>query len=176
MKDSHRLFFALWPPAEVAAALYRQAEDLHDRWGGRVMRQDTLHLTLAFLGNVTTADLPAISAVADGVAAAAFDLKLIHLSYWAHNAIVHAGCSPSPGLDHLARTLRQACVDNGFLETAEGFSPHLTLLRKASPGSDLPEIGTITWPVESFVLVESRPDQDGAHYRVLGRWNLGHGT
>ena len=173
MKPARRLFFALWPPAGLATALHAGAAELQLRWGGRVMRGDTLHLTLAVLGQVAEADLAALSALAAGIAAENFHLHITQMAYWEHNRIVYAGFAPNPGLDRLAARLRQACVDNGFLEAAAGFFPHLTLLRQAIPGGDLPQLPPLSWPVDDFVLVDSRPDADGAHYEVLGRWNLG---
>src|SRR5690606_7323542 len=47
-----RVFFALWPDARTAAVLSGWAQDAHAMCGGRIMRPDTLHLTLAFLGMV----------------------------------------------------------------------------------------------------------------------------
>lgn len=172
MKDSRRLFFALWPPGDLAARLYRDSGEIQARWGGRLMRPDTLHLTLAFLGDVANPDLPALLRLAEQIEAEAFELHLAGLAYWAHNGIVHAGLVPSPGLERLAFALRRACQKSGFLESASGFTPHLTLIRKATPGGDLPDLPPLGWRVDAFVLVESRPDQDGAHYEVLGRWKL----
>ena len=45
-----RLFFAYWPSAETAQALMDWVRRAHALYGGRMMRSDTLHLTLAFLG------------------------------------------------------------------------------------------------------------------------------
>lgn len=131
MSKTRRLFFALWPPAAVAAALHGRAADLQARWGGRVMRADTLHLTLAFLGPVAEADLADVHALAAGIAAEEFPLHFTQMAYWEHNQLVYGGLGPSPGLDLLAARLRQACVDNGFLDAGERFFPHVTLLRRA---------------------------------------------
>src|SRR3546814_10607201 len=45
-----RLFFALWPGPALAATLAHWAAQAQAACGGRAMRPDTLHLTLAFLG------------------------------------------------------------------------------------------------------------------------------
>ena len=47
-----RLFFALWPPLEVAEQLAGVARAVAQQFGGKPTRQETLHLTLAFLGEV----------------------------------------------------------------------------------------------------------------------------
>ena len=58
-----RLFFALWPSPPLAASLAGWAQQARLTCGGRAMRTETLHLTLAFLG-------PVDAALADELAAA----------------------------------------------------------------------------------------------------------
>ena len=56
--DRIRLFCALQLPAEVRAALAAWGErTLH---GGRLVREDDLHVTLAFLGHRPAGEVPAI--------------------------------------------------------------------------------------------------------------------
>lgn len=55
--DTLRLFFALWPDAATGDALSRTGKLLHQHWGGRLMRADTLHITLAFLGRTPVEQL-----------------------------------------------------------------------------------------------------------------------
>ena len=59
-----RLFFALWPPAETAAALARWAKGLE----GRAIPAEKIHLTLAFLGGVAPDRAANRSAMADPAA------------------------------------------------------------------------------------------------------------
>ena len=47
-----RLFYALWPAPTLANSLVSWAEQARPATGGRIMRTETLHLTLAFLGNI----------------------------------------------------------------------------------------------------------------------------
>lgn len=47
-----RLFYALWPAPTLATSLASWAEQACPATGGRIMRTETLHLTLAFLGNI----------------------------------------------------------------------------------------------------------------------------
>ena len=72
-----RLFFALWPDAPAAAALYRVAAESREACGGRLMRPETLHLTLAYLGRVADRCLPSVLAAG---AAAAGDAPTVNLS------------------------------------------------------------------------------------------------
>src|SRR5690606_31860920 len=57
-----RLFFALWPGPALAATLADWAAQAQAACGGRAMRPDTLHLTLAFLGAVDAERAAALAA------------------------------------------------------------------------------------------------------------------
>ncbi len=55
-----RLFFAVWPPLAVAEALAAWARRLQRETGGRAVAAKNIHLTLAFLGEVSEERLPAL--------------------------------------------------------------------------------------------------------------------
>lgn len=65
-----RLFVALGPPAEVRAALAEWAGKVSDDLAAmRVLRPESLHVTLCFLGELELAEVPALSAAIEEVAA-----------------------------------------------------------------------------------------------------------
>ena len=66
---TQRLFFALWPDDATRDALDRTGKWLHRHWGGRRMRADTLHLTLAFLGDTPAAARDAFLPMIDAIRA-----------------------------------------------------------------------------------------------------------
>jgi len=170
--DTLRLFFALWPDDATRAALNRSGQWLHQHWGGRRMRADTLHLTLAFLGSTPAAHLDALVACADTVQSHAFELILDQAGYWRHNRIGWLGASeaPPPHLD-LVGALNTALQAAGFPVDARQHVPHVTLLRNTA-GGEIPVCEPIRWPVSEFVLVKSITEPDGAHYEVIRRWSL----
>lgn len=170
---AQRLFFALWPPAEVARALHAAARQAHAACGGRLIRRETLHITLAFLGDVATARLGAAEAAAAAVAAAAFVLEVDRLAYWRHNRIVWAGCSAPPAaLERLAGGLARHLREAGFSLEERRFAAHATLLRNATNAA-LPALdAAIRWPVTDFALVASHAGAEGSRYEVLRRWPL----
>lgn len=171
---SRRLFLALWPDEAVAAALEAASLEAHRLWGGRRMRRDTLHLTLAFIGDVPEARLPGLVDALGAVAGEAFLLHLDQLGYWRHNRIVWAGCTERPAaLDRLVADLRGSLAALGLPADATPFVPHVSLLRKASQATASPALGPIEWPVAGFVLMESCRSEAGAHYRRLAGWRLG---
>lgn len=168
-----RLFFALWPGAATSAALHVRGRTLRTACGGRVMRRDTMHLTLAFLGDVAVSRLGALEAVAQSMQCERFVLEIDRLGSWRGNRILWAGCARTPtALQALADGLGARLLAAGFELEARAFNPHITLVRNALRSPPHTEIAPLHWAVASFALVVSERNADGAHYRVLGRWPL----
>ena len=171
--DSLRLFFALWPDDETRDALFRTGKWLHKHWGGRLMRRDTLHITLAFLGSTPAEQLDVLIACADSVQASAFELNLDQAGYWRHNRIGWLGVTETPPQHlELVVALNRALLAAGFPVDTRPHVPHVTLLRK-SIGGEVPACEPVRWPIGDFVLVKSITESDGAHYEVIRRWPLG---
>lgn len=173
--ESRRLFFALWPDDAVAAWLHKAAQTAHGACGGRLMRRETLHVTLAFLGDVPQSRTATAAAAATAVAAAtaSFTLELDRLGYWTHNRILWAGCANVPtALSGLADNLAQGLRAAGFALETRPFAVHATLLRDARCGTAVPPLAAILWPITDFALVASSRGADGSRYEVLERWPL----
>ena len=168
-----RLFFALWPDDASRDALNRTGKWLHQHWGGRRMRADTVHITLAFLGDTLADRLDDLVACADAARTDAYELVLDQAGYWRHNRIGWLGASETPSQHvELVRSLNGALQRAGFPVDARPHVPHVTLLRN-SRGGEVPACTTVRWPISEFVLVKSVIGPDGAHYEVIGRWPLG---
>lgn len=174
-----RVFFALWPPAEVADRLAAIAAEAAARLGGRATRRDTIHLTLAFLGDVPESRLAELGDVAASVRGAAFDLSLDHLCFWQHNHLLWAGGETPAALNALHGALRKALADNGFKVDGEGrgFAPHVTLVRKLPPSCGLAAgqtaaLPTLAWSCQRFFLVRSRLSSSGSDYLILRDFSL----
>lgn len=169
-----RLFFALWPDAAQRIALAAWQTALHAQCGGRVMRPEGLHVTLAFLGEVEEARLEALQLAAQEVVAQPSVLTLDGARYWGHNHIVYAAAREDPPkLLQLASGLQQNLLRHGFRLDAGHFQAHVTLLRNARCGAaPLPALASVRWPVNEFALVRSVLDAQGSHYEVLARFPL----
>ncbi|MBI4999146.1 MAG: RNA 2',3'-cyclic phosphodiesterase [Rhodocyclales bacterium] len=173
-----RCFFALWPDAALAEALHALGKAVHADCGGRLMRRDTLHLTLAFLGDLPSDRVGEAMRVADAIAAEPFDLTLDRLGYWKHNRILwaggvpHAGHSMSPRLTFLADALGAGLREAGFSLDARSFAAHVTLLRDARCAGKPLMPQPFAWQVRDFVLAESKPSREGARYEIVARWPL----
>lgn len=173
--ERRRVFFALWPDETALERLDQAGRQLHALGGGRRMRRETLHITLAFIGEVPADRIERLRQAAERVVAPVFALRLDRLECWRHKRIAWVGCSEPPlELLTLVGQLFEGLAEVGLpLESAE-FTAHLTLLRNVHCGrcAPLPELQPINWPVTEFVLVESKLAPDGAHYSVIDRWRL----
>jgi 2'-5' RNA ligase len=169
-----RLFFALWPPEPAARSLHAWAEAAHAQTGGRVTRAATIHLTLAFLGDVAGDRVAPVIDCGRRVRGSAFDLKLDEGRWWEHNRIVWAGprAMPEP-LRDLAAQLDHHLQAGGFRTEKREFKAHLSLVRRASGGNALPPFEPVEWRAGEFVLVRSALTPAGPAYTTLSRFSLG---
>ncbi len=174
------MFFALWPDPSLAGRLAELAGNCAGQFGGRASRRETLHLTLAFVGNVGLDKLDVLRRAGDNVAASAFCLHLDHLGYWAHNRILWAACDRAEGLagsglGSLVRSLQQSLREQEIVVAggSRHFLPHLTLVRKVvADAPELPVFSPLEWPCHRFLLVRSRLSPAGAAYEILAEWPL----
>lgn len=182
------VFFALWPDEGCAGRLHAIAERLALRFAGRAMAKETLHLTLAFVGNVNPGRLPELLDLGREVAAeirslapAAPESGLIlldRLGCWPRKRILWMGSDHPPSTPGvLAELLAVKLRARGYALPLRSFAPHVTLVRKpkiipAASALDALKFPALGWPYDSFVLVRSRPSSSGAAYERLGSWAL----
>jgi len=166
-----RLFLALTPPDGLRARLGKLAELAQAHCGGRRVPEESLHLTLAFLG-----EQPAERAktLGDWLRQQAVRPGSWHLDRWGHfqrPGIVWVGSSrPTTALQTLQGELWTGLEALGVKGRPERFIPHITLLRKATrpPGPELPCI-EMPWVYTRVELIHSVVTQQGSHYRTLAR-------
>lgn len=167
------LFFALWLPPKCASQLHTLAGGVVGRSGGRLMREDSLHLTLAFLGDVPEKRVGALQELADGLSLPRVPVRLDRIGFWQHNHILWAGSNePAPALTALADQLQATLREAGFLEETRAFMPHVTLLRKLLHPGKLPTMPVQEWEAEEFALVRSWRSDRGSAYETVARWPL----
>ncbi|TAH41650.1 MAG: RNA 2',3'-cyclic phosphodiesterase [Betaproteobacteria bacterium] len=171
--DRQRVFFALWPEARVADALHASARRIHARTGGRLMRRDSLHLTLAFLGEQTAERVGVLQNLAASVQGEVFELDLSRAGAWQRGRIVWGGPEVMPpALAALAERLADALRAQGFEVERRPFAAHVTLVRNGlqPPPHDIEPV--VHWHVGDFALMRSNPGAEAARYEVIGRWPL----
>jgi 2'-5' RNA ligase len=172
-QDRARAFFALWPDAPAAEALERHAIRLSREVDGRCMRPETLHLTLAFLGDLPEARLASLVAAPPPAFVPAFPLCLDRVGVWPHNGIGWAAPTvpPSPLLE-FQRSLAGWLRERGFDPDPRPFRPHVTLVRHAARSREGVGIAPVEWTARAFVLVRSLRGPTGAAYLTLSRVDL----
>ena len=123
-----RLFIAIQFPDQVRKALIDTMTDLREQGvSGNFSRTENLHLTLAFLGEVGSAER--ICRAMDQVTGAPFRLTLdgggsFGNLYW-------AGLKESPELADYVKRLRKKLRDEDIWYDPKAFRPHITIIRKA---------------------------------------------
>lgn len=171
--DRERLFFALWPARQTAMALHALACRQAVGTGGRVTRMDSIHLTVAFLGDVPVGRIEALRSPPSDLAAPTFTMVLDQVGHWVRNGIVWAGPSQVPeALSALHARLSDWVVSQGIALDTRPFRPHVTLLRKAARGELAEFRAPIEWPVTEYVLVRSGRRADGSRYETIARFPL----
>jgi len=168
-----RLFFALWPPPTTVAALAAWAQEAQILAGGRLTRPESIHLTLAFLGELAEARVEDAIRAARSVRGARHALPIERAKVWTHNGVGWVGPERTPrALTHLTDSLRERLLAEGFAIESRPFSAHVTLLRNAGKPSRLPPIPAVEWPVDEFTLVRSQLSRKGSSYEILARFGL----
>lgn len=168
--ERRRVFFALWPDDATRSAMSRATRRAVQVCGGRPIAKDRLHLTVAFLGDITPARLELARAVPP-IAVGPFDLTLDAVGVWPESRILwFAPMAPPEVLGELEAALWDALVERGFDAADRIYRPHVTLARRARPVEE--EVVPVVWPVKDLALVESFTDGQSVHYEVLERWPL----
>lgn len=173
VRETARVFFALWPDERVRAQLDQAAARLHKLRGGRRTRAETIHLTLLFVGDVPRERLPQLQACAAGIEVPAFEVAFDQAECWQRNRIAFLTASKPPeALLMLVDGLERALVQAGIPFDRRPYKAHITLVRNADCRKTNAATDPIFWPARDFVLVESSLTREGARYAQLGRYPL----
>ncbi|KMV35064.1 RNA 2',3'-cyclic phosphodiesterase [Franconibacter pulveris] len=174
MSESKRLFFALEIPGDVQQHIVRWRAEQFPVEAGRPIAAANLHITLAFLGDVSEEKQRILAAQASRIAQPGFQLRLDDAGHWPRSRVVWLGPRQAPrGLLQLANLLRAQAARSGCAQSPQPFHPHVTLLRNAQHRVALPPPGFgWTFPVDAFVLYESLFEQGRTRYKPVDRWLL----
>lgn len=148
MEDSrtrYRVFSAI--VVEISPQLRQVLSTLSGiGWPVRVVREDQLHVTLKFFGDVTRDQIATISRCQDTACAnhSEFGWRLQGLGAFPslkRISVVWAGAANGERLQSLAESLSTECEKAGFDSENRPFHPHLTLARvKFRPPAEVVEL------------------------------------
>ena len=199
--DTVRTFTAIELPSDLRArvaqhiaCLRHELPDVRASWS----REDNLHLTLKFLGNVPVADIPRVS---DAVASATKSVSSFEVTFsgcgtfpphgrpgvlWigAGSAGILPASSaqlPSPSeLDRLYKSIENGLAAAGFPRDSRPFHPHLTIARLRHPQGARPlaelhktlGFAPIEFEVSEVVVFKSELLKDGSKHTAISRHEL----
>ncbi|KFI23297.1 RNA 2',3'-cyclic phosphodiesterase [Nitrosococcus oceani] len=170
--ETQRLFFALWPGAEIREQVTQIAQRMLGK-RGKCVRSENLHLTLVFLGSTTEQQRACAEAVADTIEGMAFALRLEQIGYWSRPRVVWLAPREIPQpLIELVQQLNQGLTACGYQPEARPYRAHITLARKVAGYFPAREVAPLACPVEHFCLVRSVSYPGGVEYQVLRSWPL----
>ncbi|HFF8432493.1 RNA 2',3'-cyclic phosphodiesterase [Serratia marcescens] len=174
MSNSRRLFFALSLPDALQQQVIRWRAEAFAPEAGRPVAAANLHLTLAFLGEVTAQKELALRKLAGRIVQPGFSMRLDDLGHWPRPGVVWLGTRRAPrGLLQLAELLRSQAARSGCHQSALPFHPHITLLRAATQPVAIPP-ATPGWAfsANAFSLYESVFENGRTRYQHLEQWPL----
>ena len=172
MSEPKRLFFAIELPGDVQQQIVHWRAVSFPGDAGRPVAAANLHLTLAFLGEVSADKQRALSAMAGRIRQPGFTLTLDDAGQWLRSRVVWLGTRQPPrGVLQLANMLRAQAARSGCYQSPQPFHPHITLLRDARHAVPIPPPG-FSWAfaVNEFVLYQSSFSRGRTRYQALERY------
>ena len=176
-----RVFYALWPDADVRACIAEAAGALSLEGAVRRVPAENYHLTLAFVGDVSPARLAVLQQIGGGQRGIGCTITFDAHDYWPEPQVVVAVARQPPTalIELSARlhgelTLYQEALNLRRPQPPRPPPPraHVTLARKVAQAPVLKAMSPFDWNARSFSLVSS--DTSGAHsvYTVVDTWPL----
>ena len=132
-----RAFIAVDIPSHLQQLIQQKTEPLRRALGTSLVRWvavENLHLTLKFLGDVSTASLDMLTQMlrAEADLVPAFDMQIAGLGAFPgpkRPRVLFIGIQAPAALEALNRGIESACTRLGYASEGHSFSPHLTLGR-----------------------------------------------
>jgi 2'-5' RNA ligase len=170
-----RLFFALWPANAARDELARLARRVAAEGGGRAVPAQKIHLTLAFLGEVSDPQARLAAGIAATLKAAPFVISVDRIGSFGRSGVAWAGMSnPPEALLGLAHDLAQGLRQGGFRTERRAFAAHLTLARSMRGKLAAALAPVLRWESKGFSLVAS--DLRTGRYAEIEAWPLEGGA
>jgi len=175
----HRLFVAIRPPEPIRDLLIDAMDDSPELgW----VKDDNLHLTLRFIGEVERPLGDDVAAALARIRAAPFALAIAGIGRFdrRNGGAVWAAVEPRPAVAALAAKVERACVSAGLEPERRAFHPHITIARWNRRSAAFADalvarnrgLASDPFEVDCFTLFESKLSRHGAHYEEIMRYPL----
>ena len=160
-----RLFIAVGLSDEMKRSLKRAQRELYARgMRGNFTPEENLHLTRACIGEYPDSE-PVMDALST-ISFEPFELALDGMGCFGE--LIWAGVADSAALEAVARRVRRALAEGEVPVDKMRFSPHITLLRKASRKLPGVELAPASMLVGAISLLRSERGKNGMIYTELG--------
>jgi 2'-5' RNA ligase len=167
--ETARLFFALWPGIDVRSEIASVQCGLN--LPARPVAVQNLHITLAFLGEVSVSSMGALLTIGSELPIPPCSLRLDRCGWFPRAGVVWLGCESPPGdLIEFHGLLAGRLAEDGFRVETRPWLPHVTLYRKMRKPYATMESKTVDWSISEYCLVKSTLSENGAVYDTVGRW------
>ena len=184
-----RSFLAFELPLEIKNTVARVSGELRQstlkaRW----VKVDNIHLTVVFMGNIETGDIPAIARGVQGVCQAfgPFDLSLKGIDCFPNRRnprVLWLGLDGDlEPMSDFRDALQEHLTGFGIKEEKRKFKPHLTLARFRKPRrmdskedqllSKYEHLSSSVYSLKELILFKSDLKPTGAVYTKMEAWPL----
>jgi 2'-5' RNA ligase len=178
-----RAFVAVVPPEEILNAMEKFLSSLRPLADYKWVSRPQLHVTLRFLGEITSTELDDIKTKLENVKTASFDLSFDHSGafpgFTRAKVLWISGKKGSAELKQLAAQAEQIVVSCGLAPEKRNFSPHLTIARTKIEGNIPEELiqamkdtPVLSWQCSDFILMQSQLTPHGPIYTPIKRYRL----
>ena len=176
----HRLFVALRPSTAVRRHCLDAIAGGPPGWAWQ--REDQLHVTLRFIGEVERPLAEDIAAALGSIRASPVELGLHGVGFFDQGprGVLFARAVPREPIAALHKKVDRALFSTGLEPERRAFLPHITLARRRKsaiePSAWLEAHAALSAPpepVDRFILYESHLGHDGAHYEAVAEYPLG---
>lgn len=160
-----RLFIAINLSSQIKDELINALNVMYDHGvRGNFTSEENMHLTLAFIGDYPDPQ-PVLDALSD-VEFTPFDISLDGIGSFGD--LWWAGITESVPLESVARRVRRALAEHDIPFDKKRFSPHITLIRKATNNMPGVQVHPIGMTVEEISLMRSDRGRSGMIYTEVG--------
>ena len=160
-----RLFIAINLDKDLKDALMAAQDEMYEQGvRGNYTKEENLHLTRAFIGEYPNPE-PVLDALAS-VSFRSFPLTLRGTGCF--RDLWWAGMEESVPLTAVVRRIRRALAENNIPFDRKRFSPHITLIRKASGSMPGIQIRKDSMTVDTISLMRSDRGRNGMIYTEIG--------
>jgi 2'-5' RNA ligase len=181
-----RLFCAIEIPSEVrqrVSAHAKQLRELVPNVRASWTREDNLHLTIKFIGEVDAYRALSLSEATERAVfgITSFSIVVENTGVFSKRVLWIGVSDPSGRLAVLQQRLEEECFSAGFPKDTRAFSPHLTLARFRQPfgtqalanAHKQMQLQPLPVQVNELLVIRSQLNSEGSKYTVVSRHAIG---